>query len=269
MTLHATERLLQIMQILRDPERGCPWDQVQDFGSIVPHTLEEAYELAEAIEQLEPESIREELGDLLFQVVFYAQLGAEWGWFDFDAIAAELCEKLQRRHPHVFGPASGTEPAAGQWEHIKAVERHRNSAAGEPPGALTGVALNLPALSRAAKLQKRAARVGFDWSAPAPVMAKIEEELAELRKELDNATEPARIEEEFGDLLFACVNLARHAGLDPETALRRANRKFERRFRYIEQRLAARGSGPEDSTLEAMDALWEEAKLSERGKGGE
>lgn len=263
MSFNATERLLRIMQNLRDPERGCPWDREQDFASIVPHTLEEAYELAEAIESMTPEAIRDELGDLLFQVVFYAQLADEAGWFDFETLAEGLCEKLQRRHPHVFGPAAGSQPTAGQWEHIKAEERRHLSTAGKP-GTLAGIALNLPALSRAVKLQKRAARVGFDWREPGAVLAKVEEELAELRAELDNDVEPARTEEEIGDLLFACTNLARHAGVDPEAALRRANRKFERRFRYIEQQLAEQGRSTENATLAEMDALWEEAKLAEQ-----
>ena len=264
MTLPATRRLLDIMQTLRDPGHGCPWDREQTFASIVPHTLEEAYELAEAIERGDTDAIHDELGDLLFQVVFYAELGREKNWFDFESLAARLCDKLERRHPHVFAHDGHTsaDTVHGQWESIKATERQQS--AGGEAGTLAGVARNLPALSRAAKLQKRASRVGFDWGEPGPVVAKIEEELEEYRAELDAGHDSERLEEEFGDLLFACVNLARHAGIDPETALRRANRKFETRFGYIESQLAGEGKRPEDSTLEEMDALWEEAKRCER-----
>lgn len=265
MTTTAIQRLLDIMAALRDPEQGCPWDCEQTFRSIVPHTLEEAYELAEAIERQEPDAIKDELGDLLFQVVFYAQLGREQAWFDFDGLAAQLAAKLERRHPHVFGDAEGRTPAAvsGQWERIKEQERRAATSDGQP-GTLDGVVANLPALTRAQKLQKRAARVGFDWGETAPVLNKIEEELAEFRQELEQGDEVERLAEEFGDFLFACVNLARHAGIDPETALRGANRKFESRFRYIESQLAAAGRKPEDATLAEMDGLWEQAKASEK-----
>lgn len=261
MTLEATQRLLAIMRQLRDPDHGCPWDRRQDFASIVPHTLEEAFELAEAIENGDAEAIRAELGDLLFQVVFYAQLGSERDWFDFDSVAAAIAAKLERRHPHVFAETAPAEAElSGQWERIKAEERRES---GRKDGVLADVPRALPALSRARKLQKRAAHVGFDWGDPAPVFAKIEEELDEFRSELARgADNHARMEEEFGDFLFACVNLARHAGIDPETALRRANRKFETRFAFIEAQLAARGCSPEDSSLEEMDALWEEAKAN-------
>ncbi len=264
MTATAIQRLLDIMATLRDPERGCPWDCEQTFRSIVPHTLEEAYELAEAIERQEPEAIKDELGDLLFQVIFYAQLGREQDWFDFDGLAAQLAAKLERRHPHVFGDAEGCMPAAvsGQWERIKEQERRAAANDGQP-GTLDGVAANLPALTRAQKLQQRAARVGFDWGDTGPVIHKMEEELAEFRQELEQGGGADRLAEEFGDFLFACVNLARHAGIDPETALRGANRKFASRFSYIESRLAAAGRKPEDSTLEEMDGLWEEAKQQE------
>lgn len=258
MTLTSTQRLLEIMRLLRDPEAGCPWDRQQSFASIVPHTLEEAYELADAIAQLDADAIHDELGDLLFQVVFYAQLGRERDWFDFEAVAERLCRKLERRHPHVFADQEAGD-IQGQWEHIKAAER-REAAGDQESGTLTGVPRSLPALSRAQKLQKRAACAGFDWSEPAPVLAKIEEELAELREELARQDNAGRIEEELGDFLFACVNLARHAGIDAEAALRCANRKFETRFAFIEARLAEQGRRPEQSTLEEMDALWEEAK---------
>lgn len=264
MTLLATQRLLDIMRRLRDPDNGCPWDRRQDFRSIVPHTLEEAYELAEAIENNDRDSIRDELGDLLFQVVFYAQLGSEAGWFDFEAVAATIGAKLERRHPHVFADTQADTEAevSSQWERIKAAER-RESAAVSEPGALHGVAVSLPALTRARKLQKRAAHVGFDWPDAAPVIAKVEEELEEFRCELATTDNHDRMEEEFGDFLFACVNLARHAGIDPETALRRANRKFESRFAYIEAQLAEAGRCTRDSSLEEMDELWEEAKRGE------
>lgn len=260
MTLTATERLLAIMRRLRDPDNGCPWDRRQDFASIVPHTLEEAFELAEAIETGDADEIRAELGDLLFQVVYYSQIGAELGWFDFETVAAVMCDKLERRHPQMFGNTpAGEGERHGQWERIKANER-RQSAVAES-GALAGVAINLPALTRACKLQKRASSVGFDWDNPVPVSAKVIEELHELLAEIGrDEPEHSRLEEELGDLLFACVNLARHASVDPETALRRANRKFESRFAYIEKRLAKRGKTPTDSSLEEMDALWEEAK---------
>lgn len=265
-------RLLGIMRALRDPEQGCPWDRAQTFASIVPHTLEEAYELAEVIElDADPDTLRDELGDLLFQVVFYAQMAAERGWFDFDAIAAGLSDKLERRHPHVFSDQSNDMPANGlnrQWEAIKSEERRQNDDDADD-SVLAAVSLALPALVRARKLQKRAATVGFDWSEPGPVIAKIEEELAELSAELTAGVSHDRIEEEYGDFLFACVNLARHAGVNPESALRRANRKFESRFRYIEEQLRARGRNPHDASLEEMDALWEEAKRRERAVNSE
>lgn len=259
-------RLLGIMRTLRDPEQGCPWDRVQTFASIVPHTLEEAYELAEVIEAGgDPDTLRDELGDLLFQVVFYAQMAAERGWFNFDAIAAGLSDKLERRHPHVFSDQANDMPVDGlhrQWEAIKSEERRQNGDDADA-SVLAAVSVALPALVRARKLQKRAATVGFDWSEPGPVIAKIEEELAELSAELAAGVSHARIEEEYGDFLFACVNLARHANVNPESALRRANRKFESRFRYIEEQLRARGQNPHDASLEEMDALWDEAKLRE------
>ncbi|MEX0952171.1 MAG: nucleoside triphosphate pyrophosphohydrolase [Gammaproteobacteria bacterium] len=267
--------LLACMARLRDPEQGCPWDTAQTFASIVPHTLEEAYELAEAIETGEPVRIRDELGDLLLQVVFYAQIAAEQNLFDFQTIAAGLIGKLKRRHPHVFGEEALADAAAvnQRWEEIKAAERQQDKQATETvgvaqAGVLDGVALSLPALTRARKLQKRAASVGFDWSDPAPVFAKIEEELAEFRAELEPksaaAVDQSRIEEEYGDVLFAVVNLARHAGVEPETALRRANRKFESRFNYIEQQLQASGRTSGQATLEEMDTLWDQAKTLEK-----
>ncbi len=251
--------LLEIMARLRDPERGCPWDLQQDFASIAPHTLEECYELIDAIERGDTDDIAGELGDLLFQVVFYAQLGVEQGLFDFDSVVASLAEKLRRRHPHVFGAEAGEVDVAAvsaRWEAIKVAER----AGRDRSGLLDDVPLALPALSRAAKLQRRAARVGFDWNDWRGALAKLQEELEELQAAMQGPGQGGEREEEFGDLLFACVNLARHLAVEPESALRAANRKFERRFHYIEEALSQRGLDPEGACLEDMDALWDEAK---------
>ncbi len=262
------ERLLEVMARLRDPESGCPWDRAQSFETIAAYTIEEAYEVAEAIRQNDRQALRDELGDLLFQVVFYAQMAQEEGGFDFDVVAHEIAEKMVRRHPHVFGPdataGSRAESARERaWEDRKAAERAEKAAAqGRKASILDGVALSFPALLRAQKLQKRAARIGFDWPSDAPVFDKLNEEIEELRA----AAEPGDVAEEVGDLLFACVNLARHMGVDAETALREANRKFERRFRKIEARVSASGGTLENTSLEAMDRLWEEAKRTERDK---
>lgn len=252
----AIAELLAIMARLRDPQTGCPWDVEQDFHTIAPYTIEEAYEVAEAIARRQPEELKQELGDLLFQVVFHAQMASERGWFDFERVAQAIGEKMIRRHPHVFGEAEigSADAQTANWEAMKAEERKAkgNSALDDVPHAL-------PALIRAEKLQKRAARLGFDWPDAAPVYDKIEEELAEVRQA---ACEPAAtddVAEELGDLLFACANLARHYGVDPEEALRRANRKFERRFRAIEPTIT------EDSTLEQMEAEWVKVKISHRG----
>ena len=265
--MNAMDELLGIMARLRDPERGCPWDRAQTFASIVPHTLEEAYEVADAIERGDMRDLRDELGDLLFQVVFYARLAGETGAFDFEAVAAGIAAKLIRRHPHVFGGAT-VESAAAQsqvWEAHKAAERDARAAAeNRAVSALDGVSRALPALTRAVKLQRRAARVGFDWTGPGPVLDKVQEELGELHAERARGTDTGRIAEEFGDLLFTCVNFARHLGIDPESALRHANAKFERRFRRVEALLAQQGLAPQASTLETMDALWERAKTEER-----
>ena len=258
--------LLEIMAKLRDPANGCPWDLEQNFRTIAPYTVEEAYEVADAIEREDFQSLREELGDLLFQVVFYAQMGREEGRFDFDDIARDIAEKMIRRHPHVFGDAD-IKTAADQtraWEEHKAAERSVGIA---EPSALDGVPLALPALTRAEKLQKRAARVGFDWPEAVQVLDKIEEEIAELRAEIGDgavAQPNPRVEDEVGDLLFALVNLARHLGCDPEQSLRGTNAKFERRFRSIEAALAKQGRGPADASLEEMEALWVEAKRAEK-----
>ncbi|HHM04516.1 MAG TPA: nucleoside triphosphate pyrophosphohydrolase [Gammaproteobacteria bacterium] len=255
----ALTQLLGIMAALRDPEGGCPWDRQQSFASLAPYTLEEAYEVVDTIEQGDAGALREELGDLLFQVVFHAQLGAEQGLFDFDDITAALCAKLIRRHPHVFGEARIDSAAAqaAAWEQHKAAERaDKGDAQG---GALDGVPTALPALTRACKLQRRAARVGFDWPEAAPVLDKLHEEIDELRAELERA-DPGRLEHELGDVLFACTNLARHLGVDPETALRAANRRFERRFRHLEKRLREQGREVSQCPPEELEKRWQEAK---------
>ncbi|ACI97589.1 nucleoside triphosphate pyrophosphohydrolase [Rhodospirillum centenum] len=261
------KRLVDLMAKLRDPEGGCPWDLEQDFRSIAPHTIEEAYEVADAIEKGDMAALKDELGDLLFQVVFYARMAEERGDWDFDAVAAHITAKMVRRHPHVFGETV-VDTAADQtqrWEDLKARERAEKAAAeGRRPSALDGVIGGLPALTRAVKLQKRAARVGFDWTRAEEILDKIEEEIGELRHELRAATpHPDRIRDETGDLLFALVNLARRLEVDPESALRGTNAKFERRFRHIEDRLAAQGRTPGDATLEEMEALWQQAKRLE------
>jgi ATP diphosphatase len=260
--------LLRVMQRLRDPETGCPWDLQQDFRSIVPSTLEECYELAQAIEHRDYPHVAEELGDVLFQVVFYAQLGREQSLFSFEEIVDTLVNKLVRRHPHVFagGEIEGV-VAAGQrstedaikesWESIKQEERSAKS----QRGILDDVPVALPALVRAQKLQKRAARVGFDWHASAAVLDKLDEESAELRHALA-AGDKAQTEEELGDLLFTCVNLARHLGLDAESSLRHASAKFEQRFRVMESTVAAAGESLADKSAGELDALWERVKAS-------
>jgi nucleoside triphosphate diphosphatase len=256
------DRLLAIMAALRDPARGCPWDREQTWATIAPHTLEEAYELADAIERGDVAHVRDELGDLLFQVVFQARIAEEQGLFDFEAVAAAICDKLERRHPHVFGTAA-VGSAAEQtraWEEHKAAERR---AAGGTAGTLDGIALGLPALTRAAKLGRRAAGVGFDWSRAADVLGKVEEECGELRQALEEGRTPA-VEEELGDLLFSLAQFARRAGVDPESALRAANGKFERRFRRIEAWLAEQGRAARDASPDELESLWAKAK-QERG----
>lgn len=255
-------RLIEIMAALRDPQTGCPWDIEQDFATISPYTIEEAHEVADAIARQAWDEFPGELGDLLLQVVFHAQMADEKGMFDFADVAAKISDKLISRHPHVFGDESRDKSAAQQikdWEAIKAVER----AAKAEKGVLDGVALGLPALSRALKLQNRAARVGFDWPGPEHVLEKIREESAEL-VEARNSADHAHLTEEFGDLLFVMANLARHLDIDPEEALRGANAKFTRRFQSIESALHAQGRRPEESTLAEMDALWDAAKAEER-----
>jgi ATP diphosphatase len=254
------DRLRAIMARLRDPETGCPWDIEQDFRSIAPYTIEEAYEVADAIERADWAELKGELGDLLLQTVYHAQMAEEAGHFTFDDVAAAIADKMVERHPHVFGDESRDKSAEQQtrdWEAVKAAER----AAKAKGGVLDDVALGLPALMRAEKLQKRAARVGFDWPGIGQVIDKIAEEARELAEAKDAAPQD-EIEGELGDLFFVLANLARHLKVDPEVALRRANAKFTRRFAHIEARLAEEGKRPEDSTLEEMDALWDEAKAN-------
>jgi ATP diphosphatase len=257
------DRLLAVMARLRDANGGCPWDLAQDFKSIAPYTIEEAYEVADAIERDDMPSLKDELGDLLLQVVFHARMGEEIGAFDFDAVANTIVDKMLRRHPHVFGSANAATKAAvnDNWESIKAAERAAKHTGDQPSSVLDGVAKALPALARAEKLQRRASRVGFDWGAPEPILDKIAEEIGELGAELPTA-DKAKITDELGDVLFAVVNLARHLEIDPEVALRGTNAKFERRFKYIERMLLLNGKSPEDSSLEEMDALWNEAKTT-------
>ncbi|SFA75929.1 ATP diphosphatase [Poseidonocella pacifica] len=255
-------RLLEIMRRLRDPQTGCPWDIEQDFASIAPYTIEEAYEVADAIERGAWDELEGELGDLLLQSVYHAQMGAEAGHFTFDSIVRKIADKMVARHPHVFGDESRDKSAEQQtadWEKIKAAER----AAKHEIRTLDGVALHLPALMRAVKLQKRAARVGFDWPETAQVLDKIIEEARELDEARETLTH-VEVEEEFGDLLFVMANLARHLDVDPESALRAANAKFTRRFNAVEDALGGLGRCPDDSTLEEMDALWNAVKRAER-----
>lgn len=265
--------LLHLMARLRDPQHGCPWDLQQDYASIVPHTLEEAYEVADAIESGDFDHLPGELGDLLFQVVYYSQLAREEGRFEFATVVDSITRKLIRRHPHVFpdGDLYGSpelprldEAAIKQrWEAIKAEERAEKAAAPEQLSLLDDVPNALPALSRAAKLQKRAAQVGFDWPEALPVVDKVREELGEVLEAMSE-NDPQAIAEELGDLLFVVVNLARHLKVDPENALRAANGKFERRFRFIEHALRDAGRAIENCTLEELDALWGEAKKAEK-----
>ena len=268
------DRLIEVMARLRDPAAGCPWDLEQSFETIAPYTIEEAYEVAEAIRQDDRAALRDELGDLLLQVVFHAQMAREDGSFDFDEVARGIADKMIRRHPNVFADdeSDARHSAPAQmlaWETQKAVEREAKAEAeGRRPSVLDGVALALPALLRAEKLQKRAARVGFDWPGPKPVYDKVREELAELRAaaQAPAAERGAALAEEVGDLLFACVNLARHMRVEPEAALRAANAKFTARFQRIEAALAETGQNARDVGLAELDRLWEEAKQEERGR---
>ncbi|MCH8301274.1 MAG: nucleoside triphosphate pyrophosphohydrolase [Proteobacteria bacterium] len=256
--MESIKNLLEIMAKLRDPHTGCPWDQQQDFSSIAPYTVEEAYEVADAIAREDLDGLREELGDLLFQVAFHARMAEEQGAFDFDAVATGICDKMIRRHPHVFGTAREREkgPQKGSWQKIKAAERADREV---HSSALDGVARALPALKRAEKLGKRAAAVGFDWPDPSGPGDKIDEELGELALAREAGDEENMLEE-LGDLLFAIVNLARHLRIDPEQALSGANRKFERRFRSMEQEIIAAGQAIQDLDLETLESHWQSAK---------
>lgn len=263
----ALDRLVEVMAKLRNPNGGCPWDLEQNFKSIAPYTLEETYEVVEAIEQGDPKAIAEELGDLLFQVVFHAQMGREEGLFDLDKIATLVADKMIERHPHVFGDrdAKTADTVLKNWEADKAAKREAEAKAeGRAVSVLDGVSTALPAATRAMKLQKRAARVGFDWTDAKDILAKIREETAELETEIKNKAGNDAIEDEFGDLFFALVNLARRLDVDPETALRRTNRKFERRFKEVEKRMAAKGKVMDSSALDEMERIWCDIKAEEK-----
>lgn len=252
-------QLLDIMRQLRDPKKGCPWDLEQDFSTIAPYTIEEAYEVADAIARNNSDDLRDELGDLLFQVIFHAQMASELGQFDFDDIVTAVCNKMIRRHPHVFGEENidTAQAQIDHWEQHKANERVQKGAG----GILDDIPIALPATERALKLQTRAARVGFDWPDLQPVFAKLQEEITELQDGLLQNKGHEYIEKEIGDILFVCVNLARKLNVKPESALNLTNRKFIARFQYIEAELAKIGKTAETSTLDEMDALWDQAKL--------
>jgi nucleoside triphosphate diphosphatase len=266
-------RLIEIMAALRTPKTGCPWDLEQDFSTIAPYTLEEAYEVADAIARNDLGDLQEELGDLLLQVVFHARMAQEQGAFDFGDVVEAITSKLIRRHPHVFGDQEARDPGRvkGLWEEIKAREKEAKAAQKAtqgkpaPDGALAGVPVALPALTRALKLQSKASRVGFDWNDPRAVLRKIREESDEIEAALDDNDPGAAAE--VGDLLFAAVNLARHLDADPEALLRQTNQKFERRFSAIEEALTMLGKAPQDATLAEMDALWDQAKAREAASG--
>jgi MazG family protein len=272
---YGIEDLLRVMARLRDPQTGCPWDREQTFATIAPYTIEEAYEVADAIARSDLDALKDELGDLLLQVVYHARMAEEDGRFAFGDVVDAITAKMIRRHPHVFEDVGlrDTFLASGTWERIKAEEKATRGDAArgakdEAASLLDDVPVALPALTRAVKLQKKAARVGFDWPSLGPVLAKIEEEIGELKAAIAEEREARgapsqKITEEFGDLLFVMANVARHLGVDPEGALRDANAKFVRRFRSIEAALRAEGRTPEDSTLEEMDQLWDEAKAAE------
>jgi nucleoside triphosphate diphosphatase len=264
MRMRTLDRLLEIMARLRDLECGCPWDLEQDFATIAPYTIEEAYEVADAIARGDMAALKDELGDLLFQVVFHARMAEERSLFAFEDVAAAVADKMERRHPHVFGSVQ-TDSIAAQdeaWEEHKAAERRdRAQANGAAESVLDGVALALPALLRADKIQKRAARIGFDWRDAQPVFGKLKEEIAELETELQKPVDHRALEDEMGDILFAAANLARKLDIDPEAALRRATAKFERRFRRVETLAAERAAG---SDLDSLEALWQQVKRDER-----
>src|SRR5688572_18262874 len=269
--MSSIDRLLQIMARLRDPQRGCPWDLEQSFGTIAPYTIEEAYEVADAIEREDYPALRDELGDLLFQVVFHSQMARERGSFAFDDVVAAICDKMERRHPHVFGEAR-IDSAAAQtvaWEEQKRLERESSG-----KSVLADVPLALPALTRANKLGKRAAQVGFEWSDVNGALEKLDEEIVEFKAEVrshfclqdqHHGRQQERLAAEIGDVLFCVVNVCRYLKIDPEAALKNTNASFERRFRYVEQGLRAQGKTPQQATLAEMDKLWDEGKAKERG----
>lgn len=283
------DRLLDIMARLRDPQRGCPWDLQQNFKTIAPYTVEESYEVADAIERDDLPALRDELGDLLFQVVFHSQMAREQGAFNFDDVVNAICDKMERRHPHVFGDASisNAEAQTVAWEEQKRQERAQKKTGSEQTSVLDDVPLALPALTRANKLGKRAAQVGFEWSDVHGAIDKLDEEIAEFKAEVrahaclqanvanqqnadDEQSKQAhsrqheRLTAEIGDVLFCVVNVCRYLKIDPELALKRTNASFERRFRYVERGLAARGKTPQQATLAEMDQLWDEGKTHER-----
>lgn len=259
--------LLEIMRTLRDPDKGCPWDQQQTIETILPHTLEEVAELVEAIEQNDIPAISDELGDILFHIVYYAQLAEEAGHFNFQTVTEGINAKLRRRHPHVFADSKidTAEQQSIAWEQIKQRERQQRTNKNDVEvSLLDGISSKLPALIHAHKLQRRAATVGFDWVSIEPVLCKIEEEINELRQEIDNGADKAKVMDELGDLLFACVNFARHTEIDTELALRKTNRKFTERFKFIEQALAAKNKSLADASLDEMEILWQQAKAVSR-----
>ena len=258
------EELLAVMERLRDPKNGCPWDRQQNYESIAPYTIEEAYEVADAIDRKDIKALKSELGDLLFQVVFHARIAEEDNDFSFNDVVETITEKMVRRHPHVFSDMSfeDAEAQTANWEAHKEQERSKKAEEeGRLVSVLEDVPVNLPSLMRAEKLTKRAARVGFDWPETAQVVAKIDEELAEVKAEISDNASLNRIEDEIGDLLFTVANLARHFKLDPEHALKRTNRKFIDRFQYVERSLNEAGERPESVSLERMESLWQDAKI--------
>jgi ATP diphosphatase len=260
------QRLLEIMAQLRDPEQGCPWDLKQDFHTIVPYTIEETYEVAEAIEERQFDELESELGDLLFQVVFYAQLGRERNLFDFDSIAGAICEKMLRRHPHVFGDKNFSSEAElkQHWEQSKLEERREKNSAIAPTSQLEGISKTLPSVVRAQKLQKKAARVNFDWDDYQGALEKLKEEIAELETAALHQDNHPAIFEELGDVMFSVVNVARKLSVDAESALRATNRKFENRFRWLEQAVSEQGLQLEQLSIEELEKFWLQAKIREK-----
>ncbi len=261
--MKSIDDLLKIMETLRAPDKGCPWDREQTHHTILPHTIEEVYEIAEAIQSGDTSHFKDELGDLLFQIIFYCQIASEHDDFDLNDVVTNLKHKLTRRHPHVFADTKieSASDLSRRWEQVKRQERQEKGIRDD--GILDNISSAMPALIHAKKLQKKAATVGFDWDDTAPVFDKVEEELAEIKAEIANDESSEKIAEEVGDMLFACVNLARHLNVDAETALMSANRKFKQRFHYIETKLNEQGKALDEASLDEMDALWDESKSSE------